>query len=266
MARLAITSLAFMFDDVPEPVWKTSIGKWSSQSPRATSTAASWIALAVSLSITLRRPFTVADAPLIDASAPISARSIGRPEIGKFSTARCVCACHRAQAGTFTSPIESCSMRNSSRSSTPRNVAAPRVLPMRKATMILVVFLLAACGGGSSDISKEDFLAEADKICEEGDAKIEADTADLDIESMSEDEIADAIKDIVIPNIREQISDIRDLGFPKDDADELDAIFDDAEDVLDAGEEDPSTFISGDPFADVNVQLSDYGFTNCGGT
>ena len=28
-ARLAITSLAFMFDEVPEPVWKTSIGNWS---------------------------------------------------------------------------------------------------------------------------------------------------------------------------------------------------------------------------------------------
>jgi hypothetical protein len=29
----AMTSFAFMFDDVPEPVWKTSIGNWSSSSP-----------------------------------------------------------------------------------------------------------------------------------------------------------------------------------------------------------------------------------------
>ena len=34
-ASVAITSLAFMFDDVPEPVWKTSIGNWSSSSPAA---------------------------------------------------------------------------------------------------------------------------------------------------------------------------------------------------------------------------------------
>ena len=39
-ARLAITSLAFMFDEVPEPVWKTSIGNWSSNSPAATRSAA----------------------------------------------------------------------------------------------------------------------------------------------------------------------------------------------------------------------------------
>ena len=35
-ARFAITSLAFMFDEVPEPVWKTSIGNWSSCLPSAT--------------------------------------------------------------------------------------------------------------------------------------------------------------------------------------------------------------------------------------
>ena len=30
VASDAITSLAFMFDDVPEPVWNTSTGNWSS--------------------------------------------------------------------------------------------------------------------------------------------------------------------------------------------------------------------------------------------
>src|SRR3954453_8775687 len=29
-ARVAMTSFAFMFDDVPDPVWKTSIGNWAS--------------------------------------------------------------------------------------------------------------------------------------------------------------------------------------------------------------------------------------------
>ena len=35
-----MTSLTFMFDDVPEPVWKTSIGNWSSCLPAATAAAA----------------------------------------------------------------------------------------------------------------------------------------------------------------------------------------------------------------------------------
>ncbi len=39
-ARLAITSFAFMFEEVPEPVWKTSTGNWSSCSPAATAAPA----------------------------------------------------------------------------------------------------------------------------------------------------------------------------------------------------------------------------------
>ena len=40
MARFEITSLAFMFDCVPLPVWKTTSGKWSSSFPAITSSAA----------------------------------------------------------------------------------------------------------------------------------------------------------------------------------------------------------------------------------
>ncbi len=46
--RLAITSLAFMLVDVPEPVWKTSIGKSASHLPSITSCAARWMSSAFS--------------------------------------------------------------------------------------------------------------------------------------------------------------------------------------------------------------------------
>lgn len=36
MARLEMTSLAFMFDWVPLPVWKTTRGKWSMSLPEMT--------------------------------------------------------------------------------------------------------------------------------------------------------------------------------------------------------------------------------------
>ncbi len=95
-----MTSFMFMFDDVPDPVWNTSIGKCASCLPMATSWAASWIAFAMSFGMTPSWPLTVAATPLIVARAPISARSIGLPEIGKFSTARCVWAPHNASVGT----------------------------------------------------------------------------------------------------------------------------------------------------------------------
>ena len=58
-----------MLDDVPEPVWKTSIGNSASQSPRATSAAAAAIASAFAWSSRPRWARTRAPAPLISASA-----------------------------------------------------------------------------------------------------------------------------------------------------------------------------------------------------
>lgn len=108
---MASTSLVFMLDEVPDPVWKTSTGNWSSQRPSTTSAAASWMAAATSGSSTFSSAFTLAAAALILARASMWARSKRWPETGKFSTARCVWARHLASAGTLTSPIESCSMR-----------------------------------------------------------------------------------------------------------------------------------------------------------
>ena len=101
----AITSLAFMLELVPEPVWKTSIGNASSWSPAATSSAAVSMARAGSASSTPSSPLTQAAAALTSPIAWISAGSIGVPLIGKFSTARWVCARHRASRGTWTSPM-----------------------------------------------------------------------------------------------------------------------------------------------------------------
>ena len=112
-ASVASTSFMFILLLVPEPVWNTSIGNWSSWSPRATASAATMIASARSPSISPRSRLTDATAALMRASASIWARSSRTPEIGKFSTARWVWARHFAEVGTCTSPIESRSTRDS---------------------------------------------------------------------------------------------------------------------------------------------------------
>ncbi len=81
-----------MFDDVPDPVWKTSIGKCASCAPDATSSAAAAIASAMSRSRTPSSAFARAAAFLMRARASMCPRSRVVPEMGKFSTARCVCA------------------------------------------------------------------------------------------------------------------------------------------------------------------------------
>ena len=100
VAKVAITSLAFMLVLVPEPVWKMSNGKCASWSPRATSSAASWIAEAMSASRSPRSWLTAAAAPLINPNARKNVRGKGKPLMGKFSTALCVWAPQRASTGT----------------------------------------------------------------------------------------------------------------------------------------------------------------------
>ena len=92
MARFAMTSFAFMFVDVPEPVWKMSSTKWASSSPTIASRAARSIASPRSGS---RRPssrFTREAASLIAPSASMKRRPKRRSLIGKFRRARSVWA------------------------------------------------------------------------------------------------------------------------------------------------------------------------------
>src|SRR4051794_14582495 len=97
-ARLAITSLAFMFEEVPEPVWKTSTGNWSSCCPSAIALLASAIRSARSPSSSPRAPFASAAAPLIRPSQRTTGTGTRSPETGKFSTALVVSPPHSFSA------------------------------------------------------------------------------------------------------------------------------------------------------------------------
>ena len=76
LARPAITSLAFMFDCVPDPVCQMTSGNWLSRSPRATSAAACWIASASCGSSPPMRAFTRAAACLMKPKAWTISRGI----------------------------------------------------------------------------------------------------------------------------------------------------------------------------------------------
>src|SRR3954464_1342224 len=82
-----MTSLVFMLDEVPEPVWKTSIGNWLSCSPAAIAAPASAISCASALSRLPSSALTRAAVPLIRPSQRMTETGTVSPEIGKLSTA-----------------------------------------------------------------------------------------------------------------------------------------------------------------------------------
>ncbi len=101
-ASVAITSFAFMFDDVPEPVWNTSIGNWSSCSPAAISSAAAAIRCATSGSSSPSSALTRAAAPLTRPSWRTTETGTRSPETGKFATAFVVSPPHSCTVGSCT--------------------------------------------------------------------------------------------------------------------------------------------------------------------
>ena len=128
MARLEMTSLAFMLDWVPEPVCHTTRGKWSMSLREATSSAACWMAFP-SFGSASRQPRggedvgAVVPSPnfiLTVAAAPLrmpKARTIGGGMrscgwlILKFSRDRSVWAPQYLSEATWSSPKASLSVR-----------------------------------------------------------------------------------------------------------------------------------------------------------
>ena len=92
MARLAMTSLAFMLVWVPEPVWKTTSGKCSSRAPSMTSWAARTISSARSAGSRPSSALTSAAARLSTPRAPIMGRVKRRSPMRKFFSERWVWA------------------------------------------------------------------------------------------------------------------------------------------------------------------------------
>ena len=89
-----MTSLAFMFVDVPAPPCMTSTTNWSWRRPARISRQAAMMAAALAGSSSPSSWLVIAAACLTQASALIRSGYIpmGMPVIGKFSSARTVCS------------------------------------------------------------------------------------------------------------------------------------------------------------------------------
>src|SRR5579863_4607098 len=121
MARLAITSLAFMLDWVPDPVWNTTSGNSSSSLPSITS----WAARTMRSTLSLGNCLSSRLASAAHFFKRPKARTTGRLQrcrsipMTKFWRERSVWAPHGCSAGTRTSPSASFSTRHLSLSADP---------------------------------------------------------------------------------------------------------------------------------------------------
>ena len=113
-------------------------------------------------------------------------------------------------------------------------------------------------------ISKTAFITQADQICKESNDELDAEGRKLG-NSPSKSEVESFASDSVVPAIQQQLDQIRALGVPAGDEDQVNAILDAAQADLDKLEADPSLLESNsDVFADANKLANDYGLKVCG--
>ena len=140
----------------------------------------------------------------------------------------------------------------------------------------VAAFAFAGCGGDDDDggnVTEAEYQAAANKICEEGNAELEAAgekaTEDFGADATPED-YANVIVDTALPILRGQIDDLRALDPPNENAQAYEDLYDELEDATDNIEQmatdDPEALFNSeeDPFADVSAKAGDLGLTTCG--
>ena len=147
------------------------------------------------------------------------------------------------------------------------------------AALVALAALVAGCGGGDDTtdetvtLTKTEFIKQGDAICKEGNKEISkgfeeyAEENDLpENKEPSTEQGIEITETVILPNIQQQAEEIRELGAPEGDEDQVDELLTSLEDAVAEGEDDPELLFKGntDPFAEVNELASDYGFKVCG--
>lgn len=149
------------------------------------------------------------------------------------------------------------------------------------AAVVLAALLLVGCGGGSDDaasakpISKEEFVAKADAICKKGNERMEAklfaflrkNRTGGTLRKPTVDQNEEFIITVLIPNLKREISELKELGVPEGDEEKVDAMIAALEDGLETAEDDTRTVAAGTAdivFGIASRLAGEYGLETCG--
>jgi hypothetical protein len=145
------------------------------------------------------------------------------------------------------------------------------------AAVAMAALLFAGCGGGGEDsssgktISKEEFIAKANAICQKGTARLQkAIFAALknprNLTKVSEAEQIKIVKTAMVPNISQEAKELRALGIPEGDEEKVEAMISALEEGVETAEQDPQAVTkSSDVVFGISSRIAgEYGLTACG--
>lgn len=142
--------------------------------------------------------------------------------------------------------------------------------------MVIASLAIAGCGGGDDDgggeetLTKVEFIAQGDAICKKAEKQAETEAEEFaeengfDLEKATDEELEEAIAEVLVPALERQSREIDALGAPEGDEEKVEAIIVALEDGTSKVEDDPSAVLEGSPLKEASQLASDYGFETCG--
>lgn len=132
-------------------------------------------------------------------------------------------------------------------------------------------------GSGGDESSAQDegesnaqFIAEANAICAKGTSEIQGQMQSYLTRKVSKGEESvvqgEIVNEVVAPVLEGEIEDIRALGLPPGDEEQVEAIFTAMQAVIDQASDDPPAFMQQkEPFEEPEGLAKSYGLSACGG-
>jgi hypothetical protein len=134
---------------------------------------------------------------------------------------------------------------------------------------ILTVGLVAAgCGGGDGNLTKAQFIKQADAICKKAHDQFEKafnQTFSAN-QQPSKAQLSKFAENTLVPGVQGQIDEIRDLNPPSADQDQVDAIIDAVQRGVNKIKADPTSLapdVRGDPLGKGHRLAREYGMKEC---
>jgi hypothetical protein len=123
---------------------------------------------------------------------------------------------------------------------------------------------------GSSTPERAEFIKEADALCLRKGKDILDEIAEIaapeGVDQATPAVLEQIVEDALAPSLEAEIRELRALGPPAEDREEVEAVFAAIQTQVDRAREDPITFVAeGNPFEESQAVAREYGLKICGG-
>lgn len=145
------------------------------------------------------------------------------------------------------------------------------------AALVALAALLAGCGGGEETtdsatvtLTKAEFIKQGDAICKEANEENEAEAEEyaeengFTLEKASDEQLEEAVGDVLVPSLERQADELDALGAPEGDEEQVEEIVVALEDATGEIADDPSLVFEGKTLEEPNELAKAYGFEVCG--